>query len=158
MKVRLSCLELLLVFLAALSTGSPLFAWGCKGHQTVALIAERYLAPEARQYLESLLRDNPIDAGLTRYCGNFDGSLFADGSTWPDDVRNTRKNGAWHYIDIPRDASRRPIESFCGDSGCVTRAITDQLAILKKFQNLRRWYHDRNTGVDVLLGGVGLNP
>ena len=129
MKLRPSCL--LLVLLAALSTASPMFAWGCKGHQTIALIAERHLAPEVRQYLEALLRDDPVDAELKRYCGNFNGSLLADSSTWPDDVRNTRKNGAWHYIDIPRDASRRPIESFCGDSGCVTRAITDQLAILK---------------------------
>src|SRR5215469_5332619 len=131
MKLRLSCLEPFLVLLAALSTASPMFAWGCKGHQTVALIAERHLAPEARQYLESLLRVNPIDTGLTRYCGNFNGSLFADSSTWPDDVRNTLNNGAWHYIDIPRSASRESIESFCGDSGCITRAITGQLAILK---------------------------
>src|SRR5215469_2320040 len=131
MKVRFSRHEPFLVLLAALSTAPPTFAWGCKGHQTVALIAERYLAPEARQYLESLLRDNPIDTGLARNCGNFHGSLFADGATWPDEVRNTLKNGAWHYIDIPRDASRGPIESFCGDSGCITRAITGQLAILE---------------------------
>jgi hypothetical protein len=112
-------------------TAFPAFAWGCKGHQTVALIAERHLAPEARQYLESLLRANPIDSELKRYCGNFNGSLFADSSTWPDEVRNTRNNGPWHYIDIPRGASRGPIESYCGDRGCILRAITDQLAILK---------------------------
>ena len=131
MKPRLSCTGLLLALLAALSTASPMFAWGCKGHQTIALIAERHLAPEVRQYLEALLRDDPVDTELKRYCGNFNGSLFADSSTWPDDVRNTRNNGAWHYIDIPRGASRGPIENFCGDSGCITRAIADQLAILK---------------------------
>lgn len=107
------------------------FAWGCKGHQIVALIAERHLTPEARQYLEALLQDNPADPQLKRYCGNFAGSLLADASTWPDDVRNTRKNGPWHYIDIPRHAPQRPLDTYCGDSGCVTRAISEQLAILE---------------------------
>jgi len=27
----------------------PAKAWGCKGHETVALIAEKHLTPEARQ-------------------------------------------------------------------------------------------------------------
>jgi len=54
---------------AALFVTSPVFAWGCKGHQTVALIAEKHLTPEARQILETLLKDNPIDPQLKRYCG-----------------------------------------------------------------------------------------
>ena len=121
-----------LPLLAALSLAPPLLAWGCKGHQTVALIAEKHLTPEVRQLLETLLKDNPIDPQLKRYCGPFPGSLFADSSTWPDDVRNTLKNGPWHYIDIPRGVvTHAPLGSFCGDSGCVTQAIAQQLAILK---------------------------
>ena len=110
---------------------SPAFAWGCKGHQTVALIADKHLTPEVRQTLESLLKENPIDPQLKRYCGPFPGNLLADSATWPDDVRNTLKNGPWHFIDIPRGAPRGPLASFCGDSGCVTQAIAEQLAILK---------------------------
>jgi len=110
----------------------PVFAWGCKGHQTVALIAERHLTPEAHRYLESLLKENPIDPQLYRYCGNFKGSLFADSSSWPDDVRNTLNNGPWHYLDIPRGSPPHgPVEPYCGDTGCVTKAIADQLGILK---------------------------
>ena len=116
---------------AALLVTSPVFAWGCKGHQTAALIAEKHLTPEARQLLETLLKDNPIDPQLKRYCGPFPGSLLADSSTWPDDVRNTLKNGPWHYIDIPRGAPRAPLASFCGEDGCVTQAIAEQLGILK---------------------------
>jgi hypothetical protein len=37
------------------------WAWGCKGHQTVAFIAEEYLTPEARQFVDTLLAGNPID-------------------------------------------------------------------------------------------------
>ncbi len=36
-------------------------AWGCKGHQTVALIAEKHLTPEARELVLKLLSENPID-------------------------------------------------------------------------------------------------
>jgi nuclease S1 len=120
-----------LLMFAALFGVSPAFAWGCKGHQTVALIAEKHLTPEARQFLDSLLKENPIDPQLKRNCGPFPSSLMVDGSTWPDDVRNALKNGPWHYIDIPRGAPRAPLASFCGESGCVTKAIADQLAILK---------------------------
>ncbi len=120
----------LLIF-AALGAVSPVFAWGCKGHQTVALIAEKHLTPEARQILDTLLKENPIDPQLKRNCGSFSGSLLAEGSTWPDDVRNTLKNGPWHYIDIPRGAPRGPLATFCGESGCITQAIGEQLAILK---------------------------
>jgi hypothetical protein len=128
--LKLACLSLF----ATLFVVSPVFAWGCKGHQTVALIAEKHLTPEARQFLESLLKENPIDLQLKRYCGPFPSSLLADGSTWPDDVRNTLKNGPWHYIDIPRGAPRAPLATFCGESGCITQTIAEQLAILKDSQ------------------------
>jgi nuclease S1 len=106
-------------------------AWGCKGHQTVALIAENHLSPEARRMIEKLLGENPIDPKLKRWCGNATADLMVDASTWPDDVRNERHNGPWHYIDIPRGKHRRSFEEYCGTEGCVTRAIEEQRAILK---------------------------
>jgi S1/P1 Nuclease len=119
-----------LVFLARWCCQSAL-AWGCKGHQTVALIAEKRLTPEARQFVEKLLADTPVDPQLKRYCGNATRDLIADASTWADDVRGTAKNGSWHYIDIPRGVTRGSLAEFCGSDGCVTQAITHQLAILK---------------------------
>src|SRR5260221_2494123 len=95
---RLACLSLL----AALFVASPVFAWGCKGHQTIALIAEKHLAPEVRQILETLLKENPIDPQLKRYCGPFPSSVFAYSSTLPDDVRNTLTTVPLHYHDMPR--------------------------------------------------------
>src|SRR5215467_2469190 len=105
--------------------------WGCKGHQTVALIAEKHLTPEARRLVDQLLGENPIDPKLKRGCGNTTPDLMADASTWPDDVRNERRNGAWHYIDIPRGKQKGSLEEYCGTDGCVTRAIEEQRAILK---------------------------
>jgi hypothetical protein len=56
---------------------------------------------------------------------------MADAATWADDVRGERKNGPWHYIDIPRGAQHGPLEQYCGPEGCVTKAISEHVAILK---------------------------
>ena len=123
---------LLVAVLAFLAIAAPpAGAWGCKGHQTVALIAEKHLTPEARQLVQKLLGDNPIDPKLKRWCGNATTDLMVDASTWPDDVRNERKNGPWHYIDIPRGKHKGDLAEYCGSEGCVTRAIEEQRAILK---------------------------
>ncbi|MGB7844285.1 MAG: S1/P1 nuclease [Candidatus Acidiferrum sp.] len=128
---RIRTASLLALCFALLFAPSSASAWGCKGHQTVALIAEKQLTPEARQFIEKLLAENPVDPQLKRYCGNANRDLLVDASTWPDDARSDLKNGPWHYIDIPRGAPRGPIEPFCGSGGCVTKAIADQLVILK---------------------------
>ncbi len=119
------------LFINLVAGARPAHAWGCKGHQTVALIAERYLTAEAQQLVAKLLSENPVDPELKRFCGFSYRDLMADASTWADDVRSERKNGPWHYIDIPRGAPRHPLEEYCGAQGCVTKAITGQLAILK---------------------------
>jgi hypothetical protein len=112
-------------------TAPPANAWGCKGHQTVASIAEKHLTPEAQQLVQQILGDNPMDPKLRRWCGNATTDLMVDASTWPDDVRNERKNGPWHYIDIPRGKHKGELDGYCGPEGCVTRAIEEQRAILK---------------------------
>ena len=106
-------------------------AWGCKGHQTVAYLAEKNLTPEALKMVNDILKAHPIDPTLKRWCGNDIFDLMADAATWPDDVRAQYKNDAWHYIDIPRQAKKGPLAKYCGSQGCVTEAITEQVAILK---------------------------
>lgn len=129
--IRARIAVMLIAVLVTCAGARPVRAWGCKGHQTIALIAEKHLTPEAHELVEKLLNENPVDPQLKRYCGTFAGDLLADGSTWPDDVRKQMKNGPWHYIDIPRGAPRKPLEEYCGEEGCVTRAIAEQWAILK---------------------------
>ena len=97
----------------------------------MALIAEKHLTPEAKQFVEKLLSENPVDPKLNRYCGGATRDALADAATWADDVRGEQKNGPWHYIDIPRGSRRGLLEPFCGKGGCITRAITEQLAILE---------------------------
>ena len=51
------------IFLALSSAflSSSAHAWGCKGHETVALIAEKHLSPEAKEFVLTLLKENPVD-------------------------------------------------------------------------------------------------
>jgi hypothetical protein len=133
MRIRYAPRIAILIFVVALLVNpSPIHAWGCKGHQIVALIAEKYLSPEAKDFVEKLLRDNPVNPPSSRYCGGPDFGPLATASTWADDIRLQRpETGPWHYINIPRGADHAAPQKYCGDRGCITRAITEQLLILK---------------------------
>ena len=122
-----------LLLFAVVSLPAPASAWGCKGHQAVALLAEKHLTPHALAMAKKILADGPIDPSLSRYCKEGGTDPLADASTWPDDIRGIRPEASpWHYIDIPRGTKHREVEKFCDPKeGCVTRAITDQLAILR---------------------------
>jgi hypothetical protein len=124
------------VFLAAaifLFAPSSAWAWGCEGHQVVALIAERNLTPHALAMVMQILRDGPIDPNLSRNCKEGGTDPMADASTWPDDIRTLRpETPPWHYLDIPLGTSHQDIAKFCPlPESCVTQAINDQLAILR---------------------------
>lgn len=108
------------------------WSWGCQGHRIVAYIARAHLGPNAKAQVKKLLSENPIDPSLKRFCKPRAPDPFVDGSTWADDVRESRSDTSeWHFLDIPRGAAQAEVPSFCPDEGCVTTAITDQLAILK---------------------------
>ncbi|MBZ5501712.1 MAG: S1/P1 nuclease [Acidobacteriia bacterium] len=126
---RLACL---LLALAALGAAPSARAWGCKGHQIVALIAEAHLTPHARSIVFRILADAPISASLPRFCRADSLDAFVDSSTWADDERTLQPDtAAWHFIDIPRGAPRGNLMPYCrGDNGCITTALTDKFRIL----------------------------
>jgi hypothetical protein len=132
---RVRFIPFLVVLTAAIFFCAPssAWAWGCEGHQVVALIAERNLTPHALAMVKQILRDGPIDPHLSRYCKQGGTDPLADASTWADDIRALRPEAApWHYIDIPLGTSRREIAKFCPlPESCVTQAITDEIALLR---------------------------
>ena len=130
--LRVGIFACLLVF-AVLSLPAPARAWGCEGHQVVALLAEKHLTPHALAMANQILAEGPIDPSLSRYCKEGGVDAMADASTWPDDIRALRpETSPWHYVDIPLGTTRRDVEKFCDPKeSCVTRAITDELAILR---------------------------
>jgi hypothetical protein len=122
-----------LLVLAVVSLPASARAWGCEGHQVVALLAEKHLTPNALAMAKKILAEGPIDPNLNRFCKEGGADPLADASTWPDDIRSIRPEASpWHYIDIPRGTKLGDIEKFCdAKEGCVTRAIADDLAILR---------------------------
>jgi S1/P1 Nuclease len=129
---RFCCAVLFASWLAPVATPYT-WAWGCKGHQIVALIAERHLIPPARAMAMQILAAGPISPELRRYCGDSGLDRFADSSTWADDERSVRpETGGWHFIDIPRGAPKGDLSQYCPPrTGCLTTAIADQLAVLR---------------------------
>jgi hypothetical protein len=118
----------------AIATLSPvrLWAWGCVGHETVALIAEAHLSPHARSMANQILEKSPIDPALERYCRQQGLDAMAYASTWADDYRQKHpETGDWHFIDIPRGAPRGNLEKYCPSDGCITTALKQQIRILQ---------------------------
>jgi hypothetical protein len=114
---------------------SPVRAWpwGCEGHQAIAMIAEKHMTAHALAKSNQLLRTQPIDPTLPRFCSAQGLDLMADSSTWADDLRRVRPEaGPWHYIDIPRDAPRSAMAASCpASTGCVTSALAHQIELLR---------------------------
>lgn len=120
---------------------SSAFGWGCEGHQTIALIARAHLTPAASAAVDRLLRENPIDPDLKRYCMDRPADPMADVATWADDTRNVEKTAEWHYINIPlavetgsvpeKDALKWCAPLADGKPGCIVTAIETEWAILR---------------------------
>jgi hypothetical protein len=108
-------------------------AWGCQGHETVALIAEMHMNPETLAKVNQILKDSPVDPTLSRYCKETGLTPIADASTWADDIRSARPEASpWHYIDIPRGGTRADFAAACPEKeGCVTKALRTQAEILR---------------------------
>jgi hypothetical protein len=129
---RVTGAALVVSFYAALAVPSAA-AFGCKGHEIVAFIAEDRLDAHARAMVREILATAPINAELRRYCGDSGLDAFVDASTWADDERSVRPETAgWHYIDIPRLVPQGDLMQFCPPStGCIVTAIAAQLIVLR---------------------------
>lgn len=126
--------HLLLVGLGLLAAvPSTTWAWGCEGHQIVALIAEKHLNLRAKNTALQILAEGPIDPALSRYCKQTGLDPFVDSSTWADDERRIKPDtGPWHFIDIPRGAPKGDFAQYCpASTGCITSALAAQIGILQ---------------------------
>ena len=136
-----------------LSVSPSAWAWGCKGHEVVAFIAETHMSAQAREMALKILEQGPVSADRKPYCPQEGLDPFASASTWADDERNIRpETEGWHFIDIPRDVKREDLEKHCPDSGCVTSAIATQLAVLR---DLHASAQDRADALRFVIHFVG---
>ncbi len=101
-------------------------AWGCRGHETIAALAEKHLTPEAKQALLALLTANPIDPQLKRFCGERGLDPIVDAATWADDERTKEPaTAAWHFIDIPLGANTRDVDTGTASAPFWRRFLRD---------------------------------
>lgn len=89
----------------ALGLSGTALAWNHIGHQVVAIIAEHYLTPAARDQVQMMLQQDrdPLTA-----------HDIASEAIWADKYRDndsTERTKAWHFADI--DAARPNIPAAC---------------------------------------------
>jgi hypothetical protein len=126
---------LAVMFCAMLSP--HLWAWGCTGHEVVALIALRNLqkldaanGTTVAQQVETLLTSQSRTYA-NRYCEDFGLDPMAYFATWADDHRSVDSSTApWHFWDIPLHVATGTSGEYC-DKGCVVKALQDQIPILQ---------------------------
>ncbi len=155
-------MKILPLVLLGAATASSASGWGCEGHQMVALIAAQHLTAEARAAVDQLLKDNPIDPALARFCQPVATDLMADASTWADDSKRGEKTGTWHYLDIPRGVEHAELTKYCapiGDSvdgkdrpGCLLTGLQYEFEILK---DRSRSAADRATALRYVIHFIG---
>jgi nuclease S1 len=103
------------------------WAWGCRGHQIVALIAMAHLTPAVRAQVDAILAGDAQDPS-TASCPSEGLPAMAMVANWADQVRNGT-TAPYHYIDLPVGASAsdadtaRQYEAACADR-CISWAIT----------------------------------
>lgn len=97
-------------------------AWGPRGHQLVASLANDALTPQARSEVERLLAGDP-------------GQDLAGIASWADELREHdpelgKRSARWHYVNIAEHDCRYDAARDCPGGDCVVEAIRTQTAIL----------------------------
>lgn len=97
-------------------------AWGPRGHQLVAVLADDALTPQTRSEVERLLADDP-------------GQDLAGIASWADELREHdpdlgKHSARWHYVNIGEHDCRYDAARDCPGGDCVVEAIRAQTAIL----------------------------
>jgi hypothetical protein len=108
-------------------------AWGCKGHGAVAVLAEHLLDDVSAARIRALLAASPVDSSLKRQCQPVQPDVFADASTWADDLREVEPRTAGeHFVDFPRGREPQAAspEAYCAGGNCVIDAIVTQYRVL----------------------------
>ncbi|MGZ8337092.1 MAG: S1/P1 nuclease [Allosphingosinicella sp.] len=116
------------LLLALASLPSPAFAWWEYGHETVARIAEREIAPRTRAEIRRLLARS--DLLETPTCA---AATMAQASYWADCIKTLGDRfsyaSPWHYqnVDVCRPFDPEPP---CRDGNCVSAQIERNARLL----------------------------
>ena len=120
-------------FLFIIAASVQAHAWGCEGHQIVALIAMKHLQPQVASQVNTILAASPPSSTLRHFCRTSGLPPIADVASWADDVRaDLPDTGPYHFVDIPLNAIRDnyDVTQVCQQS-CVIDAIDKYAQQLK---------------------------
>jgi len=135
----------ILLALIFFAVHSPAGAWNAAGHRLVAVIAWQQLSPPVQKAIAEALSRHPDYERWTEKSHSTKGvDIFAEASTWPDDIRNdprfydeerepatpalsglpdTARHKRWHFVDL--NAAGKV------ESGEVDRQIERLVAVLR---------------------------
>jgi S1/P1 Nuclease len=104
-----------------LSSAASTHAWGTLGHETVAFIAQNFVAADTKVFFSSILNDYGTE-------------YLAKVATWADSFRYTQAgqfSAPFHFIDAednPPDSCGVKYSRDCGKSGCIVGAINNYVS------------------------------
>ncbi len=113
----------IMLALLLLVTTLPAQAWNAAGHRLVAVIAWQHMSATTREAVSHALAHHPdYERWQQRARSNDAQLIFAEASTWPDDIRNdprfyddeapghatsgfadNARHKDWHYVDLDTD-------------------------------------------------------
>lgn len=121
--------------------------WGSKGHQITGILADKFLLPATRFYLNELFGDS----------GN--SSLYKL-STWADEIKNRRIYGnkwAWtnklHYVTVPPTETYN--ETCCANNNCIIGAIYNFTLISMNINTKNNEPENIQTSIKFLIHFIG---
>lgn len=139
--------RLLVLFLATLLTPTS-HAWNAAGHRLVAAMAWEQMAPASRNFCQEALARHPDYPRWEKRARQAEGmAIFAEASTWPDDIRDdprfderdakaqpdwpdNDRHKDWHYVDFSADGKR--------GEGQIDRQIERLSALLRSTNEMRQ--------------------
>jgi hypothetical protein len=133
-----------------LSSAAHTLAWGTLGHETVAFIAQNFVAADTKVFFSSILNDYGTE-------------YLAKVATWADSFRYTQAgqfSAPFHFIDAgdnPPDSCGVKYSRDCGKSGCVVGAINNYVSFWSEGSfgvgmRLMRWPDEPAAGFFVGCG------
>ena len=137
-------MHLLLLTLWALFVARA-HCWGSLGHRTVAYLAQQYMTPTARIFVDDLINHQDI----------------SEAALWPDKVRHMppfHYSASWHFIDAQDDPPGQCGLNFTRDcpssqeGGCIVSAITNHT---ERILNASLWHWERGQSMRYLLHFLG---
>lgn len=126
-----------LLFFAALITAVQAFAWGQKGHDVTAYIAEQHLTPAAKAAVDSIL----------------EGKSMVYWANWLDNASHQREMAytkTWHYKNI--DEGVRYEEAPANPAGDAVTALKAQIETLTDPNST---FEQKNLAMKILIHVAG---